>query len=337
MDREWYQKAQALQQEPSRRSSSALADIDEEEEAPESASSTLKDSVQSHETLRTKAAPKGSGEGQGHAEQDLAAQQLRTHESLAFLSTFIFPALGAYLLHVIRGQLSQPSTNLVSDYNLTIFLLAAEIRPCRQLIRLVTKRTLHLQRVANRPDQDPSNSKVALERQREFETRVDALESKMADQMSSATGPQQETIVQLSTEMKKRYEPRLEALERALRRYEKRVTTLTMLTDQRFQTLQTRLDDALSLAAVAAHSSQRKGLIATALAWMSRVMIVPLELAWYVLVWPIKITEDIVRQAAEWILGPSVRTRGKGDLSGSDRSKRRAEKDRLLDRKRDKI
>ena len=45
--------------------------------------------------------------------------------------------LGAYLLHTIRGQLTRPSEGLVSDYNLTIFLCAAEIRPVSHLIKMI--------------------------------------------------------------------------------------------------------------------------------------------------------------------------------------------------------
>ncbi|KAG9920310.1 hypothetical protein KCU98_g22357, partial [Aureobasidium melanogenum] len=68
--------------------------------------------------------PQSSEESQKSQEQEDAAANLRQHELLALISTFLFPACAAYLLHVIRGQLSRPSEGLVSDYNLTIFLLA---------------------------------------------------------------------------------------------------------------------------------------------------------------------------------------------------------------------
>ena len=113
--------------------------------SPKSASS-LKDSVHSQEALRATGGNQHQDDDLDE-EQEKAARSLRTHEMLAFMSTFVLPALGAYLLHVIRGQLSAPSTGLVSDYNLSIFLLAAELRPVRQIIRLATNRTLHLQRI----------------------------------------------------------------------------------------------------------------------------------------------------------------------------------------------
>ena len=59
---------------------------------------------------------------------EAATNELYTHEVLALLSCFLFPLLGAYLLHTIRSQLSRPSEGLVSNYNLTIFLLASELR-----------------------------------------------------------------------------------------------------------------------------------------------------------------------------------------------------------------
>ena len=64
------------------------------------------------------------------------------HEMMALAWCFAFPALSSYLLHTIRGQLSRPSEGLVSDYNLTIFLFAAELRPISHLIGMVRARTV---------------------------------------------------------------------------------------------------------------------------------------------------------------------------------------------------
>ncbi|KEQ89662.1 hypothetical protein M438DRAFT_238148, partial [Aureobasidium pullulans EXF-150] len=193
-------------------------------------------------------------------EQEDAAANLRQHELLALVSTFLFPALAAYLLHVIRGQLSRPSEGLVSDYNLTIFLLAAEIRPVRQLIRLFTNRTIHLQRVV-RGGLDPAALSKKDKAITDLASRLVLLEDKFGDQLSSpgVSIVQKDEVTALSSDIRKRYEPRLEALERAVRRYEKRATTLTLLTEQRLQSLENRLQDALSLAAVAAQSSSKPG------------------------------------------------------------------------------
>ncbi|KAF2157777.1 hypothetical protein K461DRAFT_290058 [Myriangium duriaei CBS 260.36] len=222
-----------------------------------------------------------------------AAEILRTHEKLAFISTFVLPALGAYLLHVIRGQLSNSSTVLVSDYNLTIFLLAAEIRPFRQLIKLITNRTLHLQRLANNLDH------LAIEPQKtaDFESRLELLEAKANEPAPNPlpTGVQKEEMSQLSVELRKRYEPRIEALERAVRRYEKRVTVLSIATENRLQALEARMQDALSLAAVAAQSSQRPSILTATVTYFARIVVMPVELACAACLWPIRVVEDLAR------------------------------------------
>ena len=243
---------------------------------------------------------------QSSQEQEDAAANLRQHELLALISTFLFPACAAYLLHVIRGQLSRPSEGLVSDYNLTIFLLAAEIRPIRQLIRLFTHRTIHLQRIV-RGNNDPSVLSKKDKAITELASRLVILEDKLGDQLSSpgVSIVQKDEVTALSSDIRKRYEPRLDALERAVRRYEKRATTLTLLTEQRLQFLENRLQDALSLAAVAAQSSSKSGIVATILSSLAKTLAVPLELVWYVCVWPLKVTESVLRKAGVLVLGPA--------------------------------
>lgn len=259
-------------------------------------------------------------------EQEDAAANLRQHELLALVSTFLFPALAAYLLHVIRGQLSRPSEGLVSDYNLTIFLLAAEIRPVRQLIRLFTNRTIHLQRVV-RGGLDPAALGKKDKAITDLASRLVLLEDKFGDQLSSpgVSIIQKDEVTALSSDIRKRYEPRLEALERAVRRYEKRATTLTLLTEQRLQSLENRLQDALSLAAVAAQSSSKPGIIATMLSTLAKTLAVPLEFAWSLFIWPLKITESVLNKAGVLVMGPANppqrRSDSKGPRARSDKKK----------------
>lgn len=300
--RDWYRSAQAVILLPrSRRSSTTLDEVDEEE--PPTDSSDVQSKKETHLKDGT-----SSADTQADPYHDEAAAKLRQHEVLAFISTFALPAFAAYLLHVIRGQLSRPSTGLVSDYNLTIFLLAAEIRPVRQLIRLITNRTLHLQRSVAAGSDIPNLSR-SDRTMSELISRLSDIENKLQGHglSSGVSITQKEDIVSLSGEMKKRYEPRLEALERAVRRYEKRATTLTLLTEQRLQSLESRLQDALSLAAVAAQSHIKPGIIASLLSALSKIMILPLEALWFMTVWPVKVMEGSVRRLSELFLGPPKR------------------------------
>lgn len=257
--------------------------------------------------------------------QEEAAEMLRQHEKLAFISTFVLPALAAYLLHVIRGQLTTKSTILISDYNLTIFLLAAEIRPARQLIKLITNRTMHLQRVVNGLDGLASKD---TEKNAEFESRLEILEAKVAEPViAPAPIPaQKEEMSQLSVEIRKRYEPRIEALERAVRRYEKRVTTLSIATESRLQTLEGRLHDALSLAAVAAQTSQRPSVLAATITYLSRVFMMPVELACSAFLWPIRMVEDLARMA----LGSTKKAKKRSSADRPAKSSTRGKEKRYI-------
>lgn len=283
---DWYYSAQARRQqvEPSE----GGVDFDDDELAMETASESAESSP--HDIKEST---------RGGTRREQAAADLRRQEIWALLATFAFPVLAAYLLHVIRAQLSRPSTGLVSDYNLSIFLLAAEIRPCRQVVRLVSNRTLHLQRTVTSTDDDfvPSKSdKGAVD---SLTSRIAALEARLADQNPAAA--QKTELSDLSTELRKRYEPRLEGLERAVRRYEKRSTTLAMMMDQRLLSLETRLQDALSLAAVAARDSQQKGVLSTVLDTAT----IPVRMAWNLCMWPLKAVDELYVKIKNIVLGPS--------------------------------
>ncbi|KAF2858168.1 hypothetical protein K470DRAFT_260094 [Piedraia hortae CBS 480.64] len=187
------------------------------------------------------------------------SKELRRHELLALTATFVLPAVAAGLLHLVRAQLSRTSTGLVSDYNLCIFVLAAEVRPLRQIARLISRRTLYLQRVASESHDPGDQQHLAA-----LAMRVAELEAR----------PPAHTDAE---EMRKRYESRLQALERAVRRYEKRSTTLAMITEQRLNRLDARLQDALSLAAVAARSSNR----------VCDIILAPVRASWAACTWPL--------------------------------------------------
>ncbi|KAF1823082.1 uncharacterized protein K489DRAFT_338853, partial [Dissoconium aciculare CBS 342.82] len=235
---DWYYSAQALRRE--------YPDVEEEDTA-----SSVGGSPRPH-SRRVRSDDNGNADEATRARRAKAAESLRQQELLALVATFVFPMLAAYLLHVIRAQLSRPSTNLVSDYNLSIFLLAAEIRPCRQVIRLMSSRTLHLQKIVAGGPPSAGSSKESQELQADIIARLAELEDRLEANTlvpSTVSIAQKADVSDLSSDLRKRYEPRLEGLERAVRRYEKRSMTLAMAVDNRLQLLETRLQEALSLTA----------------------------------------------------------------------------------------
>ncbi|KAF2968619.1 hypothetical protein GQX73_g4982 [Xylaria multiplex] len=220
---------------------SKLEDVSEEKGKEKEAEAKMQD-------------PPASGNARWEARQRAAVKELYIHEIMALMWCFAFPMLGAYLLHTIRSQLSRPSEGLVSDYNLTIFLCAAEVRPVSHLIRMLQKRTLYVQAIVA---QNPHSQKAVTDEQiQALYNRLDEIEARGVPKESSiSNGTQPETSLiesAVGREFRKSVQPELEALSRAMRRYEKKLTLLTSQTDNRIEDVKYRLDDAIALAAVAA-------------------------------------------------------------------------------------
>lgn len=214
------------------------------------------------------------------SQHELATKSLYRHESFALLSCFVFPLFGAYLLHTIRSQLSRPSEGLVSNYNLTIFMLASELRPMAHLVKLIQARTLHLQRIVN-TNPYVSSSAMDNEDAQGILQRLEALEAHTSlpttrSSSESALAPKQTNA--LVGEVRKALGPDIDALNRATRRYEKRATLQAFQTDSKLQELEARLNDAISLAAAAANSAQRPhGFTGIIVEWASTAIVLPLQ------------------------------------------------------------
>jgi hypothetical protein len=242
-------EAEARSGSPSKNKSTGLNDVPEEEDRAD----TSNPSFPAMDSARHRQA---------------ALNELYAHEVIALASCFLFPILGAYLLHFLRSQLSRPSEGLVSNYNLTIFLLAAEIHPLSHLLKLVQARTLHLQRVVNSnpyKGTSPSASQVQdmARRLAELESRVAApYPSGPSSTGNGTSGPTKQPGKPDSTlvrEVRNAIQPELDALNRAVRRYEKKATVLAFQTESRLGAIDTRLNDAISLAAAAAKNNANSG------------------------------------------------------------------------------
>ena len=224
-----------------------------------------------------------------------AEKELQGHETLGLLSCFIGPVLGAWLLHAIRSQLSRPSEGLVSNYNLTVFLLAAEIRPLSHTIKLIQARTLYLQKVVY-SDDTSDDLKLQTTDLLDLTGRIEELENHVADSAAKAEeqAAQESSGVQavsdFNSDVRKTMQAELDALNRAVRRYEKRTTVSTLQTDARISELEARLQDAIVLAAAAQRSvqTQPRNFLLTLLNWVSASIVLPAQIMWSVLNTPIK-------------------------------------------------
>ncbi|KAI0857424.1 hypothetical protein F4860DRAFT_359195 [Xylaria cubensis] len=240
------------------------------------------------------------GNTRWEARQRAAVKELYIHEMMALAWCFVFPMLGAYLLHTIRGQLSRPSEGLVSDYNLTIFLCAAEVRPVSHLIKMLQQRTLHVQTIVA---QNPHTQKLVTNDQlRALYDRLDELEARETRKENPTTNGAQPEVSQkvvesaVGREFRKTAQPELEALNRAMRRYEKKLTLLATQTDHKIEYVEYRLNDAIALAAVAAKNSRSQwGLVGWLVEKTVAVVVLPVQAVTAVLTFPFRTASTLFR------------------------------------------
>jgi hypothetical protein len=254
-----------------------------------------------------------------------ASRELQIHEIVALASCFIFPLIGTWLLHTIRSKLSRPSEGLVSNYNLTIFLLASEIRPFAHLLRMVQARTLHLQRVVASSAEDPKD-KIDPSKILDLSKRLEELEAHVAETAAARLATESthfqpqgldntQLVSQTTTEVRKSVQPDIDALNRAVRRYEKRTTVTSFQTDSRLEALETQVLDAISLAAAAQRSCihARRGILFVLFERTYAVALLPAQIFMSLVILPFHVAKRCLRyiQGIFFSRPTQISTRGK--------------------------
>ena len=234
---------------------------------------------------------------------DASKKELYRHELFALLACFAFPLLAAYLLHSLRENLSRPSEGLVSNFNLTIFLLAAELRPLSHLLKLVQARTLHLQRIVKdnpytsvdeKQDLDISSIKARLAELEHHNSNPISTSSPDAVGKAASAELSARQVAVMTSGVRKTFQPDLDALNRAVRRYEKRATLQAMQTESRLLDIEARLGDAVALAAAAAKQRPGKSLIAVAVEYTGKAMVLPWQVGGWVMAMPWRLVRGVL-------------------------------------------
>lgn len=243
-----------------------------------------------------------------------AIKELHIHELVALISCFVFPLIGAWLLHGIRGALSRPSEGLVSNYNLTIFLLAAEIRPFAHLLRMVQGRTIYLQRVvAAAAEEEDEDRETDHNKILDLSARLEDLEAHVANQAATTTGQDSkqtagetvkpEILAQIILEVRQSIQPELDALNRAVRRYEKKTALMAFQTETRMNQLDAQVQDAIALAAAAQRSASdhRQSFAFVLLDWMAAVVVVPVRMFMQLISLPGKVASICLQNVSAFV------------------------------------
>ncbi|KAF1933355.1 uncharacterized protein M421DRAFT_52347 [Didymella exigua CBS 183.55] len=244
----------------------------------------------------TRSDTKGTGrlaEPTATAAQLGASQALKRQERMAFVTCFTAPLVGAYLLHIIRGQL-RVAEGLVSDFNLNLFVMVAEVRPIMCLMKMQQERMFHLQRIVKTDPQDlinPHNAQAIVQRLATLEGRLD--DPAANSHLESA---------RIAAEVRDGLQTQLDSIVRAIRKYEKKSVAQTMQIEARFQEVDVRLKDTLSLAAAAARTGQRPGLISSFLGWTVNTVNSVLQTMWDMALYPLRTALAVVVEMKSYLV-----------------------------------
>jgi hypothetical protein len=260
--------------------------------------------------IESLSAKERGGAASGTLAQLEASQALKRQERMAFTACFLGPLVGAYLLHTIRGQL-KVTEGLVSDYNLTIFVMVAELRPIARLMKMQEERMFHLQRIVKSDPREltnPGDMQAISQRLSELEERL-----------SQPTSNNDLETSRVATEMRQGLQTQLDAITRAIRRYEKRSAAQTIQIEARFQEVDRRLKDALSLAAAAARTGQRPGLVSVVITWIITVVNNTMQTVWDIALFPLRTALSVAIEIKSYFVKDDERQsrrRVKGQSNG---------------------
>ncbi|KAI6030021.1 hypothetical protein EDC04DRAFT_115255 [Pisolithus marmoratus] len=139
----------------------------------------------------------------------IASSELRVFELFYLALTVLSPFLGALLLRFTCDSLSGPAT--ISWFSITLFVFATAIRPWNHLVSRLRRRVTDLHDLVHYP---PSEMEKAQERLRLLTEKVALLETQL-----KATQTRLEAV---SNEIYENVEETCEAMERGVRRQEKK-------------------------------------------------------------------------------------------------------------------
>jgi hypothetical protein len=187
--------------------------------------------------------------------------------------------------------------------------MAAELRPVLHIIKLKRAGMTRLQRVV-RADASEHLAKADAQ---ELQRRLTEVEERLAE---PAINSDVETV-KISATVRQGLQPQLDALNRAVRRYEKRQAAQAIQIEARFGELEMRLKDALSLAAAAARTGQKPGLISMAFTWAVNLVIYSMQTAWAAITYPFRFTISVATELKSWLSNErQPRKRIKGQSNG---------------------
>ncbi len=163
----------------------------------------------------------------------------------------------------------------MSSYNLTIFILCAEVRPLRHLIKLVRARTFHLQRVVHaNPYRSREEKMQTVETARlddlvgrlhDLESRLGGLDQPNGQATHNETKAMRREREDLTQELLEQIKPKLNTLASAIRKTHRQQRDYSEQIDTRLKAIDSKANSAVAVAKIAERNSRT---LWTSIAWL---------------------------------------------------------------------
>lgn len=201
--------------------------------------------------------------------QQEVSKQLMYAEIQAFGGLIVGPLLGAVLLNYVRASMARPANGLITNFNITVFVLAAELRPLKVAVKFLTDRSSSLQEEL---------VDVAPGRYDELATKLSKVEQELSEIMATNTSSPRSNssehgVVDGTLD--------LDQIKNALRRFERHEAQIKQHYDDKLYTLERRLADLANRPQVV--SGGGSGAV-----YLESALLFPVRLGWSLVTLPFK-------------------------------------------------
>ncbi|KAF7726421.1 hypothetical protein EC973_008755 [Apophysomyces ossiformis] len=161
-----------------------------------------------------------------HERRQAMAQELRRHELVGLIWVVISPAVAGYTLQYSRYFLNNYE-RYMSSFNVVVFVLAASVKPLAHVVTLLRERTLHLQ----------SELQVTDGQLQHLQDKLELMEDEL--QTLRKAFATKKDLGQVTNELN----PTLQHLIKAIKRLEKKESTLRQWSEDRFVSIDKKVQE----------------------------------------------------------------------------------------------
>lgn len=216
---------------------------------------------------------KTSNQDKMTTKQKEIAKQLRYAELQAFGGLILGPLLGAALLNYVRSSMARPANGLITNFNITVFVLAAEIRPLKIAFTFLTDRSSGLQ---------DELVDVVYARYDELVSKLSKVQQDLAEMKQGQSSPRNNTSSGQMNHHANNSISDVDQIKNALRRFERHESQLKQHYDEKLYALERRLADITNRPQVVSGSGS--GMLHS----LESALLFPIKVGWVLLTLPFK-------------------------------------------------